>query len=100
MAPTIGTLLLFSTSPVGSAGNLKTSGVFLTPALLARARENADRFAWAAAIRRAVVDAARPWMKLTDDFAEISLGSGGAVGVAGSRDAVDDVTVGGQSILR
>jgi hypothetical protein len=40
---------------------------FYPRALVERARRNADRFEWAAAVRRSAVEAAAPWMAMSDD---------------------------------
>ncbi len=45
----------------------KTDGALYPSRLLKQARENADRYPWAAEIRKQIVDAAQPWMKLSDD---------------------------------
>jgi hypothetical protein len=46
---------------------VKQASVFYPAAAVARATENAQKHAWAAAIRDSVVAAARPWMKLSDE---------------------------------
>jgi hypothetical protein len=45
----------------------KQAGVFYPAAAIARAGENAKTYPWAASIRDALVAAAQPWMKLSDD---------------------------------
>jgi hypothetical protein len=45
----------------------KQASVFYPAAAVARAKENAGKYRWAAAIRDSVVAAAGPWMKLSDD---------------------------------
>src|SRR5579863_4824803 len=45
----------------------KESGAFLSPELLARAKANIAKYPWAAEVRKQIVQAAQPWMKLTDD---------------------------------
>jgi hypothetical protein len=45
----------------------KTGSTFYPPALLARVRANIARYPWAAAMQKQIVDAARPWMAMSDD---------------------------------
>lgn len=46
---------------------VKQASVFYPAAVVARARENARNDRWAASIRDALVAAAQPWMRLSDD---------------------------------
>lgn len=56
---------------------MKSGSVFFPPELIARARENANRFPWAARIRDAVIDKARPWLGCTwDELWESVFGPG------------------------
>src|SRR5262245_33264924 len=50
-----------------AAQNLKTASAFYPGTLVARARANAREHAWAAEIRDSLVEAARPWMAMSDD---------------------------------
>jgi hypothetical protein len=65
--------LLFSilALPTGAAcaaqNPSKEASVFYPPALVAKAKANAAKYPWAAAIRQQVTDAARPWMRMSDD---------------------------------
>ena len=45
----------------------KQASAFYPASLVAKARANADRYAWAADVRRSAVAAAQPWMALSDD---------------------------------
>ena len=45
----------------------KTSGVFITPEMMKRARQNIDRYEWAKDIKNDIVSRARPWLALSDD---------------------------------
>lgn len=45
----------------------KQGSVFYPPPLVARGRENVRKQPWAASVRNALVAAAQPWMKLSDD---------------------------------
>jgi len=45
----------------------KKAGVFMPPELVAKARANAAKYAWAAEMRDKAVRDAEPWMKLSDD---------------------------------
>lgn len=47
--------------------NLKTAGAFYTPRMRAKATANAEKYAWAAEIRKQIVDAAQPWMRFSND---------------------------------
>ncbi len=46
---------------------MRTSSVFYPPALVAQARANIARDAWAAGLRDRTVEAARPWLEMSDD---------------------------------
>lgn len=45
----------------------KDRGVFFPPEFTARAKANAQRYPWAAAIQKQIVDSAQPWMRMSDD---------------------------------
>lgn len=45
----------------------KSGGVFYPPVYIERARANADKFEWAAAMRDNLVARAQPWLELSDD---------------------------------
>ena len=69
-----GTLLFVVAGAAAGARSLgadrpvpKQASVFYPAAAVARAKENAGKYRWAAAIRDSVVAAAGPWMKLSDD---------------------------------
>lgn len=59
-------LMLFH-GTVGSVQAAKMDGALYPTRLLRQARENADKYPWAAEIRSRLVTAAEPWMKLSDD---------------------------------
>ncbi len=46
---------------------MKSKSVLYPAALVERARANADKEPWAAAMQKEIVDGAAPWMKLSDD---------------------------------
>lgn len=50
-----------------SALHGKEAGVFYPPQLLRRARENVATYDWASRVQDGAVEAARPWMGLSDD---------------------------------
>src|SRR5262245_18391093 len=41
--------------------------IFYPPALVAKAIANAEQFPWAARIRQETIEAAHPWMRMSDD---------------------------------
>lgn len=45
----------------------KTTGVFISQAMLAKAKANAAKYPWAAEMRDKAVTAATPWMRLSDN---------------------------------
>jgi hypothetical protein len=45
----------------------RRTSVFYPPELARRARDNAERYPWAAEARRNAVEAARPWIRMSDD---------------------------------
>ena len=45
----------------------KKAGVFYSPAMVARARQNAATQAWAAQTRDGLVAAAQPWLRMSDE---------------------------------
>lgn len=57
-------LTLLSSAPAFAA---KQTSAFFPEPLVARARENAAKYPWAAAIRDDIVKAAEPWLKMSDN---------------------------------
>lgn len=55
------------TQPVVEATVQKRHSVFCLPELTARARNNAERFPWAAAMQRELVQRAEPWLQMSDE---------------------------------
>ena len=51
----------------GKVPGKKTHSVFYTPEMLKRVRINAEKYSWAADIKNNIIDAARPWLKYSDD---------------------------------
>jgi len=62
-AAAVFTLICAVCMPAGA----KDTGVFFPPELLARARANIAKYPWAAGQKKNIIEAARPWMKLSDD---------------------------------
>jgi len=60
-------IALILSNAVGAADAGKTDGALYPAELLKQARENVERFPWAAEMRKQLVAAAEPWMKLSDD---------------------------------
>ncbi|HPZ96751.1 MAG TPA: heparinase II/III family protein [Phycisphaerae bacterium] len=59
--------VLCASSNSDSARADKQTSAFFPAELVARARANAEKYPWAAAIRDEIVEAARPWLDMSDD---------------------------------
>lgn len=67
LAAAVGLVYVIGVTPTAEAAAAKTVGVFYPPDLIARARAAVERDAGAARLRDAVIEAAAPWMRQSDD---------------------------------
>src|SRR5262245_43005575 len=58
---------LAGTAAAADAPPAKQGSAFFPPNLIAKARDNIARYEWARNIAQPLIEAAQPWMKLSDD---------------------------------
>ncbi|MCL6518480.1 MAG: heparinase II/III-family protein [Armatimonadetes bacterium] len=60
-------LMLASSAPASTVEGSKRYSVFFPPELVARARKNVSKYQWMAGQKNAIIKAAQPWLKMSDD---------------------------------